>query len=687
MCVLPIERVAAQSDGGSLQPGIPVERTVARGQTHRFTVSLEKDQFLQLVVMQRGIDVVVRAFSPDGKSLGEFDSPNGTDGPENVSVVAETTGVYRFEVVPLDHGENVSPGRYEIKILDLRRATEQEIQEGKNRESLKAKGLALLVEAIESLKDIRLPQTRVHAQMQAAQLLWSSDETNALRLVADAIDAVKEYLTSIDLSDQDYYQTFEMAVQLRQEVLSGLAPHDPERALSFLRSTHIIDPETGTSYNQLQDLQLELSLANRIAETDPKRALEIAEETLKRGVTASITDTLFQLRNKDPEAAAKLAHEIAAKLQEEKLVKNPDATMLALNLLRLAKSPVRGERPINAVSAAGSAALLSDQEYRDLLHKLVTAGLSYSPSSTNSNTPERYSAQNILNSLKSMTSSLEVFEPGSAAAVEKRASELSAPPNQGIPPWQSYQNTVNNGSFNEGLEAASKAPKEIRDQLYQQLAGKAAAEGDFSTARQILMDHVSNPAQRRQALSNLDQQAINNAVARGKMEEALRGIGGLRTTKERAIMLSQIVSQIGAGQKRATALNLLEMARSIVGSSVQAEDQEQMNAIFEIGRAFSRYDSRRGFEIVEPLIEQFNEISSAARTLNGFGQQYYQDGELIMQNGNSVANLVNQLTVALGSMGLANFDRARTAADRIRQPEVRIGVYLAMAEQAIQGPK
>src|SRR6266852_770208 len=81
----------------SLQPGTPIERTLAAGQSHSYAISLEQDQFLQLLVDQRGIDVVVRTFSPAGRRLREVDTPNGTDGPEDVTVIAETAGVYRIE--------------------------------------------------------------------------------------------------------------------------------------------------------------------------------------------------------------------------------------------------------------------------------------------------------------------------------------------------------------------------------------------------------------------------------------------------------------------------------------------------------------------------------------------------------------------------------------------------------------
>ena len=68
---------------------------------------------MKVVVEQKGIDVVVRLFGPDGKQITEVDSPNGTQGPEPVSVIAEAAGEYRLEVKGV--GEKAAPGRYEVR--------------------------------------------------------------------------------------------------------------------------------------------------------------------------------------------------------------------------------------------------------------------------------------------------------------------------------------------------------------------------------------------------------------------------------------------------------------------------------------------------------------------------------------------------------------------------------------------
>ena len=82
----------------TLQLGTPVERTLKPGQTQEFTLNLAENTFVQIQVEQRGIDAIVKVFAPNGKSVGEYDSPNGADGPEHVAFVAGATGPYLISV-------------------------------------------------------------------------------------------------------------------------------------------------------------------------------------------------------------------------------------------------------------------------------------------------------------------------------------------------------------------------------------------------------------------------------------------------------------------------------------------------------------------------------------------------------------------------------------------------------------
>lgn len=661
----------------SLQINTPIERTISAGQSHEFTVTLEENAWIQFAVEQRGVDVVVKVFAPSGRSLGEFDSPNGDDGPEHVSFVATAAGIYRINVGPLDQNDSRS-GRYQIKILELREATEQEIKASQNLEVVKAKGVALLAEMEGLIPEIRSPFTRINAQILAAQLLWEPDQKRATKFLTDAANGVKELLASVDASDSKYPERYSYIGLLRFEMARVLAQHDPDAAISFLYSTVPPPNPYSNQREQLsQESNLELSIANLIMQKDPNRALQIARKSLKSRLSVSLLHTVSTLRRQNPELAAELAGEIANRVLNEKLLRNLEAANLTIGLLR------SGVIPGKTVAAnQQKTRLLTDAQYRDLVQKAVTEALSFSLPSPQSYSPERDAAWNLLSGLQQMGLELDAVVPGGFAAVEKKVNDLL---NVQSRSGSQIRSTIANSPVDAALETIEKAPAGEREQFYMELASREANKGDVTRARQVITERVSNPHQRRNALMNIDQQEIYRALSKGKVEEALRIIGGFRTPKERASQLAQIANQIGPGQKRANAINLLEQARALLGSSVQAQDQEQMNALFEIARAFSRYDSKRSFEIIDPLIDQVNEICTAARTLEGFGAENYDDEELNLQNGSIVAQTVTRMSNTLGTLAVTNFDRAKAAADRIRQPEVRLRAYLDIAQQTIMG--
>jgi len=103
-----------------LEPGRPVERELAGGQAHSYQITLPGGQYIHVVADQRGIDVVVTLYRPDGGKLIEVDSPNGADGPELLTWITETSGTYRLEVRSLRM--NSPAGRYELRIEESRRA-------------------------------------------------------------------------------------------------------------------------------------------------------------------------------------------------------------------------------------------------------------------------------------------------------------------------------------------------------------------------------------------------------------------------------------------------------------------------------------------------------------------------------------------------------------------------------------
>lgn len=110
---------AAQAEARQLELRRPVERALGTKETHAYTIVLEAGQFLDAAVNQRGVDVVVRVFAPDGSKVLEIDSPNGTQGDEPIALEARAAGTYRIEVSPLGQAGDDSAGRYEIRVNEV----------------------------------------------------------------------------------------------------------------------------------------------------------------------------------------------------------------------------------------------------------------------------------------------------------------------------------------------------------------------------------------------------------------------------------------------------------------------------------------------------------------------------------------------------------------------------------------
>jgi CHAT domain-containing protein/Tfp pilus assembly protein PilF len=108
----------------SLEPGKPVEQELAGGQSHSYQITMIPGQYLEISVDQRGIDVAVALFTPDGEKRGEVDRVGGFAGSETISVIAEAAGKYRIDVRSFEKAARA--GRYEIKIEELKEATAED---------------------------------------------------------------------------------------------------------------------------------------------------------------------------------------------------------------------------------------------------------------------------------------------------------------------------------------------------------------------------------------------------------------------------------------------------------------------------------------------------------------------------------------------------------------------------------
>jgi CHAT domain-containing protein/Tfp pilus assembly protein PilF len=92
--------------------------SLAGGQTHSYSVNLVTGQFLQIVVEQQGIDLIVKIIRAGGETLAEVDRPNGSQGPESVSLIAVDSAEYRVQIIPAS--KRAPAGKYRLILQQLR---------------------------------------------------------------------------------------------------------------------------------------------------------------------------------------------------------------------------------------------------------------------------------------------------------------------------------------------------------------------------------------------------------------------------------------------------------------------------------------------------------------------------------------------------------------------------------------
>lgn len=96
-----------------LGAGERIASAMKANELHLYQVTLAANQYVHVVVEQKGIDVVVSVRDPGGVVLFSRDSPNGKVGPEQISVKAQSAGTYQIGVCT---GRTEPDGNYEISL-------------------------------------------------------------------------------------------------------------------------------------------------------------------------------------------------------------------------------------------------------------------------------------------------------------------------------------------------------------------------------------------------------------------------------------------------------------------------------------------------------------------------------------------------------------------------------------------
>lgn len=538
------------------------------------------------------------------------------------------------------------------------------------RERQIARALAAVDEALASSESFRVAENRMRVVSMAASMLRAQDPARARAFLEVAAKALAAAVAELEPLDAKRRARLQALLGARQELVYMFAERDPAAALDFMTTTRAALPSEASAYQAEVEAQLEIFLAQRIAETDPRRSVEMAEAALERKVDHNVVNLITSLKERQPEAARALAAKLLAKLGATRLAESPEALMAAVYLLQ-------SELNIRAAGESGNttpSTLYDDASLRTLAELVVAAATRPSQA----NTGNAHVVQQALSSLSHMDAQLVRFAPALAEAVRRRSAGLGVRV-AGRHAARSAIGPIDYGApVEELLKAAAASPDGMRDGIYGHVAQRLASEGNLERARQIIAERVSNPDYRASILEGIDRQSLWNAINEEKYEEVARLLPNVESLGERVgILVHMSNAAIGRDDRKAAARWLGE-AEALAGD--RARNAEEFQARLQVAQAYGPLDPARGFAILESEVGRLNGLLDAAAALEGFGcDGGFEDGELLLRQGGTMNSMVFQVAEALAALARADVDRAAEAAGMFDRPEAEALALLRVA--------
>ncbi|HKE04089.1 MAG TPA: hypothetical protein VKE91_08515 [Blastocatellia bacterium] len=557
---------------------------------------------------------------------------------------------------------------------------------------LEKKALALLDELVGEAMSLKLVENRIYALTTAADLFWKRNQDRARALLAEAVNQFMAIEQPSEPDDARSAQMMGIRMELRTQLLQNLAARDSQMALDFLRASRLPDMNMRKMFGGKGGLpdfeqQFEMQLAVRIAETDPRKALQIAEESLKDGVNHQVYEIWANLLDKDPKAAAKLSGEIISAFKSSDLMKGyPQIYVVSsmLSQLRAQMQPSRSATKDSQSSQPPPASQEMREMFRELLELVVSTALKVTTAQL-LNFNEQDQARNVLTQVQQFLPDIEKYLPSRASAVRAKLAQFDkAFYRQPVPPAPFEE--MENKSADELIEMADKSQVEFKSMFYHQAATKFIEQGDTERARQIAKDFLSplDPL-----MTEIEQKERERALVEGKLEEARKSISRLSSSEERAQALVELAKKAEAKKDQKSQQELLKEAGALLGD--QMETRAQVEAQLGLAAASLNVDADHGFEILGSAIDRLNVVLNAVVTitkfdqnggLNGRGVSNAMDGEMRL-NAGEFGNITTNLDRQILAFARKDFDRTVTLLRRWQVDEVRLAMCLMLLDRIL----
>ena len=550
-------------------------------------------------------------------------------------------------------------------------------KEAEQRQELEKKTFALVNEIASAAWSLKLPENRVFIVASTADLLWPSDEKRARTLYWDALNSINAVVPVTAAPDetpskaerekilQSYFEIF----RLRQKLLLQVSLRDSQLALDMLRATRQVPPrELRPELRFPDDVQLEQQIAGEVAAHDPAQALQLARQSLAKGLTFELMNLLNRLNQRDSEKAAQFASEIITKLQTTNVATDFRASMIAMQLLRES----RNGAAVLSASGHAKALNLSDDQKRQLIEILTSAALSVSANS------------NLLAEISDMMPEIDQFLPDRRAAIERKVASF----NETLPREQRDQWAQNalirNGMPEDIIRYAATMDDRTRQMLYQQASIIAVARGRSDSFRDFIAKEVSE-SERRKILDFLDVEEISTAAGRKQLDDLRRLLPRIGRKEERARAMVELALMLKEKGEDEEAASLVDEAATLIKTDLK--DEKQTNALLTLLSAYAVIDPAKAFVLAERTVDRANSQISMLMLLDKVVKTgAVKKSEIILDQGGimPVEFLVLKYGKGVAALAKADFTRTRALADRFDRNELRLFARLLIVKGLLQ---
>lgn len=455
------------------------------------------------------------------------------------------------------------------------------------------KALALLTVLPEQAKDIEDERLKILIQANIADALWKYDEPKARRQFTEAF----HHIDSIEVPPHTHSHNHTDAVlesprfKLRQELLQIISKHDLNLA-EKLRVSINNSPESNSSEdiaaNEYEQTTHSARLALSLANSNPKRAAQSFKANLSRWNFETVVGLLIAIRRENPPLADGLFSNVLV------IARQRSTSLGNLGLLAYYVLPTEEER-------FSGQDQLTDTTRRNVTEQFLNCFYEVISSQTNI---EIATAQQDYIALQMTLPLFNKVLPDKVTIVRARMDEIAKLISS--KQLSAIENADRQNSVEELLKAAeaSKIPQQKSSILA--LAATTAFRQDDIDQGLSIAEKIDNKEDRLSVISVIRHQASLKVLGKDGVEAAYSHAKEVEVIQARVDIFNRMIQKLIKIKDSLRANALLGEIEEWINKNSDI-GLERVQALLNIAKTASEYNSSRFFEIMRSACKAINE--------------------------------------------------------------------------------